>query len=225
MIVTDSEMELTIEDYDYLIKYIRREFPDYNLQNSELGLPSTNAEKQNWVNNFNNNPTAMGIYLKGSNSDARTSSLFAILYTDRSGNLEGFDFYRDHEFSDLSGFSHTATYYYMTDTTTLLPQSENPDEYYGGYIGLIKLYSADSNEWYWEIAWSDIENETDDDSGSDESVGLENSSIIEERRNALIGFLNRLHDSRAFSQLRTEFLLNIYTGLADGEQIGDLTDW
>jgi hypothetical protein len=219
--ISTPDMDLTLSDVNHTINYIKKQYPQFNMQ--EQGLSTNDTLNQQWIDVFNTNPSAMELYVSGSVSDAGKSSLFAMVYVDEEGKWEYAEFMRDYEFSDSSGFTYTARYNHSTSEKDLVLAAPEREESYDGFACLVQMKGED-DQWYWSVAWSD---ETAENTAVSEGAVAEfdTAAIANSRRALLVYFLNRFHETIAYSQLDTDFLLDVHTGLAESELVRDIVDW
>jgi hypothetical protein len=193
-VVLTENLLLKPKDVKAAQEFIKDNFPDF--KNENIGNIDDDYELASFINEFNNNPASVHIYLSGIEKMAGMSSVYANLFI-IDDELLYYDFRIDHEFSDSSGLEYGNFF-----TPTGFFDDDNRID----SITLNKYLYADTNEPYWEIVWFDeIPNK--------------------ERLNCLKYFLTILRGKKVFQNLDFDFLRDMYTGIEDYQTIGDIVDW
>ena len=192
--IDGKAVELSFSDVQYTHNYIKQNYPEFELEEIDR------YQTQLLIDDFNQNPANMQIYLAGNPEDAGLSATYAILETDDTGDLIEYYYLNDQEFSDTSGMQYSSTYW-----NTYFEDSE---DFALDLISMSKYLYSDADIWYWEINWSDNSDDTK-----------------ETRRAALTDFLTVMRYTRVYDNIDKAFILEVYTGIEGYECIGDLVDW
>jgi hypothetical protein len=189
-------MDYVLRNIQKAQQYFTEHFPDFDF--GKAGYIIDDYRNKQILQSCNEQPQFASLYLSGIEKMAGCSSVYAkvAISNQKDGkDVLGYWFAIDEEYSDRSGIE------WYSSPLPILAGTSGSDT-----IKIFQKKYTDAQEYYWIIFW-------------EEGVSARDKTAM------LTSFLTKLRRAKVFGTLDLVWLMNIYTGIAANQRIGDMPDW